>query len=172
MTKQAEENTPTNTRKQKLYASLALFAVIFLICAAAIAVKVISSNSDRNDTSAQQNNESSSTNTELLVASNVIMSDILAKTEGTTLVFVGKPTCGYCAQFQPILLEVLAENPADVYYYNTDDAKAEGQDEYSAILSQIEVNAVPALIKIQNGVKTEELDNYTSADAIIEFIRG
>lgn len=97
------------------------------------------------------------------------LSALLAGTD-SAYVYVGRDTCPHCATFSPILLEVIQENDKLVYYYNTDNARSQDAARMSELLNSIDISGVPALIKIENGIKVAQLQDYGSKDAIVFFL--
>ena len=74
------------------------------------------------------------------------------------LVYVGRPTCPECAEFQPVLEEVVEEEKINVYYYNTDEAKKKSMDEFNVIKENLNIKYVPVLIYYEGDKEVKRLD--------------
>ena len=75
--------------------------------------------------------------------------EVLAKDE-VSYIYFGRPTCPDCQVFLPILAESIAENSANVYYFNTDDRRKD--EEYGNIINIFGVYWVPSLYRVRNNV--------------------
>ena len=119
--------------------------------------------------------------TVLLVALNVLrgsglrmigisdMEGILSDNDSGTFVYVGRPTCPACQQFEPILETTLADLGQELYYFETDRANSDDSDRTSAILNQLDVTGVPVIVYILNGQVIDSLVGVHDQDAIMEF---
>lgn len=88
----------------------------------------------------------------------------------TGFVYIGRPTCSHCAKFTPILNEVVGENNyTNVYFYDTDEARAVNVDEFSAILQELGINSVPKFIFFRDGVEVAHLTNTEDKQALVDF---
>ena len=74
------------------------------------------------------------------------------------LVYVGRPTCPECAEFEPILEEVVEAEEVNVYYYNTDKAKKKSMDEFNEIKENLNIKYVPILIYYEGDKEVKRLD--------------
>ena len=89
----------------------------------------------------------------------------------TFFIYIGRPTCPHCAKFAPLLSEVLAENrELRAYHYDTDEAKVENREKFNELMTRLDITGVPVFFKIQNGFIVDELDDYTSKNAIRDFL--
>lgn len=66
-------------------------------------------------------------------------------------IYIGRPTCPECEKLSPVLKEVLEENNKHVYYYNTDEARKENEQEMITLLEKLEVKLVPTIIHLKEG---------------------
>ncbi|MBP1039470.1 thioredoxin family protein [Vagococcus sp. BWB3-3] len=70
------------------------------------------------------------------------------------LIYLGKPTCEYCQAFVPKLTASLKEQPQTVYYF--DVTEADTNLEIKELLASLELEYVPAFLRISNSGKTIE----------------
>ncbi|WP_099222424.1 thioredoxin fold domain-containing protein [Listeria costaricensis] len=68
----------------------------------------------------------------------------------TGFVYIGRPSCPYCQDFQKKLKQSLTNNQQKAYYYNTDQARENGED-FVAMDESLSVKVVPTLLFISNG---------------------
>jgi len=86
-------------------------------------------------------------------------------------VYVGRSTCPHCAVFAPILVEAIKETDSFVHYYDTAAARTDDVDKLNNLMTILDINGVPALIKINNGEVVSRLNDYESKEATIDFLR-
>ncbi|MBC6308880.1 thioredoxin family protein [Listeria sp. FSL L7-1582] len=98
------------------------------------------------------------------------MKGILADKK-TGYVYVGRPTCPDCEPFRKKLVSALEATSRHAYYYNTDKAR-EADKNYTAIIKQMGVKAVPTLIYYTRGLETDryrgDLDDEKEIRAWLE----
>lgn len=69
--------------------------------------------------------------------------------------YVGRPTCHYCAKFSPILEEAITHTQVTVYYLNTDnEVLAEAQN----FVAKEEIQTVPHLAYYRDGQRQSYLE--------------
>jgi predicted bacteriocin transport accessory protein len=132
-------------------------------------------NQDQNNQNDNQNNQDGQASNDAYSAFILIDNsefNVLLSQKGPYFVFVGRPTCPHCVKFTPILAEIVSKNNKHVYHFNTDAARAEDPEALSAITKKLGISAVPALIKIENGQKVAELEDYNSNSAILNFLNS
>ena len=91
-------------------------------------------------------------------------------TEDDFILYIGRPDCGDCQQFQPILEEYLDQNKTEIFYVNIksfrdaalkEDASQEEVEFYESIRENIHFNWTPTLNHISNG---KYVSTYTYLD--------
>lgn len=87
-------------------------------------------------------------------------------------VYIGRPTCEECDRFSPVLEEVLKENDKSIYYYNTDDAVKEGEQEMIDMLDKLEVNLVPTLIYLKEGKVVKSAVGYQDKASLEKLLKN
>ena len=94
---------------------------------------------------------------------------------GNVVVYFGRPTCITCIETEPHLIDLLNNINSQILYYNTQYWK--NQDGHNEVLDDFDVESIPRLVKIKDGVliETYVLDSSTILDAhtkesIQEFI--
>lgn len=58
----------------------------------------------------------------------------------TLFVYVGRPTCPQCKEFEPILQKVLNNQHQSMGYYNTDNARKENEDKLEIMADSLGIN--------------------------------
>ena len=84
-------------------------------------------------------------------------------------IYIGKPTCSVCAEFLPILEEVIEEEELDVYYYNTDTAREADEALLSEVMERLGVTGVPAVLAIENGTEVNRIVGRSTKEEIQAF---
>lgn len=75
--------------------------------------------------------------------------------------YVGRPTCHYCAKFSPILEEAITHTQVIVYYLNTDnEVLAEAQN----FVAKEEIQTVPHLAYYRDGQRQSYLEKGSQAN--------
>lgn len=75
--------------------------------------------------------------------------------------YVGRPTCHYCAKFSPILEEAITHTQMTVYYLNTDnEVLAEAQN----FVAKEEIQTVPHLAYYRDGQRQSYLEKGSQAN--------
>lgn len=75
--------------------------------------------------------------------------------------YVGRPTCHYCAKFSPILEEAITHTQVTVYYLNTDnEVLAEAQN----FAAKEEIQTVPHLAYYRDGQRQSYLEKGSQAN--------
>lgn len=90
------------------------------------------------------------------------------------LVYIGRPTCGACAELQPKLKKLANKRFINFNYYNTDEFKKNNKDELEAFLKKTDVSYVPVVIAIKNGKIVERFDSKEGVQVqeIEKFIKN
>ncbi len=84
--------------------------------------------------------------------------------------YVGRPTCQYCAKFGPNLEEVITDTQVTVYYLNTDE---ENKEEVTAFATNEGIKTVPNLGYYKAGKKINYLvkGSESTLKEIEEFLK-
>ena len=98
------------------------------------------------------------------------MDDILNdhRFEGT-FVYIGRPTCPVCQEFEPILQETLSGLGQTLAYFETDLANGQDPARGAEILNQLNVAAVPTLVYIEGGQPIDALVGLHQQETLLEF---
>ncbi|EUJ32953.1 thioredoxin [Listeria floridensis FSL S10-1187] len=84
----------------------------------------------------------------------------------TEIIYVGRPSCVDCQEFQPLLKQVLQEEKiTKLDYYNTDEASKKNRKAMIAMLKKMKVDSVPTLVALKAGkVESVFLGNDKKTD--------
>ena len=89
------------------------------------------------------------------------------------VILIARPTCGYCAQFIPILEEIVEEYGITINYFNTDAlSKTEVSDFYSS--SELYKNkkfGTPAMIITNDKKIVKSSIGYKDKDAAVDWLK-
>ncbi|MFI8496722.1 thioredoxin family protein [Peribacillus butanolivorans] len=86
-------------------------------------------------------------------------------------VYIGRPTCDECDRFSPVLKEVLKENNKQIYYYNTDKARKENEQEMVNQLNKLGVKTVPTMINFKNGKVINTVVGYQDKVSLEKLLK-
>ncbi|WP_454192708.1 thioredoxin family protein [Paenibacillus sp. Marseille-Q7038] len=85
--------------------------------------------------------------------------------------YVGRPTCPVCREFMPKLEDASQSTGQTVFYYNTDEGREQDEAKLRALLDELEIESVPALLYIENGKEADRLTPGTmDQEAIAAFL--
>lgn len=98
------------------------------------------------------------------------LTNLLDEESELQYLYIGRPTCPICVEFQPILEEVIQEEEIDVYYYNTDVAREENSSILSEMMENLDVTSVPTLMAIENGTEVNRLVGESTKEEIQFFL--
>lgn len=90
--------------------------------------------------------------------------------EQGTIVFVGRPTCGFCRKFVNTLEEAQSEKELTVYYVNSEDP--EDITNVQELREQYGVPTVPGLLYAGEEGVSVRCDSSMSVDEIHEFVEA
>lgn len=94
------------------------------------------------------------------------------KTGYNKLIYIGRPTCGYCQKLVPILDELKNEYGFDYYYINTDEISSA---ELQAILIKLNVDyatfGTPYLAVVNNNTVISRQPGYVEKEVLREFLK-
>lgn len=87
--------------------------------------------------------------------------------------YVGRPTCPFCREFMPVLENASQSTGQTVCYYNTDEGREQDEEKLGALLDQLKIESVPALLYIENGKEADRLTPGTiDQEAITAFLNS
>ena len=111
--------------------------------------------------------------TELFYIGNSDMYEILNDRSGEGFfVYIGRPTCPACREFEPTLRETLRYLDQELRYFEIDIARetdAESEMTVSEILDTMGVGGVPSTVYIVNGEVVDILSGRSQEDIISFF---
>lgn len=112
--------------------------------------------------------------TRLHVIGNSEMEAILDDDSGRgTFVYIGRPTCPVCNEFEPILEHTLKRLSQELPYYEADLARLEDAQRSSVIFNRLDgVTGVPVIVYIENGQVVDALTGIHQQEAIQEFFEA
>lgn len=88
------------------------------------------------------------------------------------IIYVGRPTCGYCNQLKPILDEMTEQYELEYVYVNTDDIS---DDQLSYVINTLEFDeekfGTPSLAIVKDGKKIAEQLGATDEEGLLEFLK-
>ncbi len=88
------------------------------------------------------------------------------------LVFIGRPTCGYCQIAHPIVEKINKDYDLNIYYLNTDDFVED--DEVTFVNSDEFLNGgygTPMLFIVSDGKIVDKVDGLSDTSGYIEFLK-
>lgn len=92
--------------------------------------------------------------------------------EKTSLIYLGRPTCPFCAQMEPYLNQYSKDFDITYHYINTDNLR---EDELSEILAYFGVSlydfGTPYMVTVANGNKTDELKGFQGPEYLVDFLK-
>lgn len=87
-----------------------------------------------------------------------------------TLVYIGRPTCGYCNLLSPSLQEMAERYDFDYIYINTDDFATQYMTQVMNQLGLTKI-ATPYLAVVSNGKVVKTQNGYADYDVTFEFLK-
>jgi len=171
----------SNSRKVIAGLILALVGI-----SALLVIISILEESDANNENEVSNNENEDSNVEndentsddgeqrrrLYYVGNDEMYEILNDTSGEGFfVYIGRPTCPNCVEFEPTLEETLRYLDQELRYYQVDLAfeGPESEMTVSEIMDELEVTGVPRIVYIENGEVIDGLSGNREKEDVISF---
>jgi predicted bacteriocin transport accessory protein len=87
-------------------------------------------------------------------------------------IYIGRPTCSYCAMFEPVLKEMKEEYNFDYYYINTDELTSA---QITDILNQLGIDpnefGTPYIVFMENGRMVDNHVGYTVAKTFFDKLK-
>lgn len=88
------------------------------------------------------------------------------------LLYLGRPTCGYCSLLKPVLDRYAKEYKFDYSYINTDEI---GESKQQEIFNKLSIDAAnfgtPYIAVVKDGKKVDEQEGYKTEDVFFEFLK-
>lgn len=78
---------------------------------------------------------------------------------GTGLIYVGRPTCPYCRNFSKTVAKLSKKDQKKILYYNVDSEKNMTVKKQKFLVLKLKIQTTPALIQIKNGVVVQSIGN-------------
>jgi len=97
---------------------------------------------------------------------------IASDSESGYLVYIGRPTCEYCRQLEPILEETLYFLDSSMYYFQTAKARYLNEDKMLELLDPLNIDGIPIIVHLVDGRITDYLIGVHTQDEIITFINA
>jgi len=99
---------------------------------------------------------------------------LTADGEAGIFVYIGRPTCQYCREFEPILEATLQELEMPMYYFQTAkaryDAEAGGEARMLELLAPLEIEGIPIVVYLVNGQVVDYIIGVHQQAEIIAFL--
>ncbi|MCL2558847.1 MAG: thioredoxin family protein [Turicibacter sp.] len=91
--------------------------------------------------------------------------------ETSVFVYIGRPTCPMCQEFEPILEEALVYLGMELKYFQTDMARVENEDLMLTMMETLGITGVPTVAYIVNGELRDFLMGMYEVDEVVNFFR-
>jgi len=108
--------------------------------------------------------------TSLIEINNQDLSQLLYNEE-SFIVYVGRPTCPACSEIEPVLRSLLRNLGTSIYYFNTDDARAEDSERMDELLAFLGVRLVPSIFYIEYGNVKDSILLIHDEQDLEEFLK-
>ena len=97
----------------------------------------------------------------------------LIESDEEHFIYIGRPTCGYCQQYEPIMKEAMKETGKKIYYFNTDQIASE--EEYYNFMESLaylenEEWGTPLVLRVKNGEVYDASAGLASKEETINFL--
>lgn len=103
------------------------------------------------------------TTTEFIQLENSIPEDML-------IVYIGKPDCKACSEAQPEIQKLAQEEELNAYYYDTQAAREQGEEQMYALLNRYGVSVVPSVVIFYNNGTVRTLTGNHVVDELNNLI--
>lgn len=91
--------------------------------------------------------------------------DLPLLAQGSAVIFLGRPSCGYCRRFAPKLAAVAAQTGIKICFLDSRNKEA-----LAGFRTQHQIISVPALLNIRDGQLTYACDSKLSENDILSFL--
>lgn len=94
----------------------------------------------------------------------------LLKKEENSIIYIGRPTCGYCNLLDPSIKDIKQRYNMDYYYINTDELT---NNTVNTILSDLNVTklSTPYIFIVNGGKVVSEQKGYADYDKLFDFFK-
>ena len=95
----------------------------------------------------------------------------ILNTEGDEgfFIYIGRPTCPMCQEFEPILNETLDDLEAALRYFQTDMARADDEDQMLLMLEALRITGVPIVVYIENRELRDFIMGVYTMEEVMNF---
>jgi predicted bacteriocin transport accessory protein len=91
----------------------------------------------------------------------------------SSIIYIGRPTCGYCQKFTPILKTLTEQYQFSINYLNTDSLDQSGWDKFIASDEYFKGSwGTPLILIVGNGKIIDKHENYVEKAAIESYFRS
>jgi len=154
--------------ENKRFLVLIIVTVIIIIIGIITSLSNNKSNNDKNNIKEEEETE------ELLLFKNIDLDQFIDTFKGDQLsiIYIGRPDCGYCQQFTPILEKVTEEYDLLVNYFNTNTITTiEDQQKYISIHGYLKGNgfSTPTILLVKDGAIYDMVPGYVEEEELKEF---
>ena len=85
-------------------------------------------------------------------------------------IYIGRPTCPLCVEFEPILDEALAYLERPLKYFQTDLARADDEEQMLFLLEKIGITGIPIIVALKDdGIRDYIMGVYTMEEVLYFF---
>ena len=85
-------------------------------------------------------------------------------------VYIGRPTCDYCREFEPILEETLEYLEIGMYYFQTARARYDNEETMLRLLAPLNIEGIPIVVHLVHGQVAAYIIGVHTQEDIIAFI--
>ena len=123
-----------------------------------------------------KNNCSGSTKAEAKELTQISYADYknLKKGKDLSVIYVARPTCGYCQKQEPIVKSIKGEYDVEFYYFNTDEVSQGDLEEFIKsydVFKGGENFGTPTFLLVQKGKIVDSLIGYNEKDSLVSFLK-
>lgn len=87
-------------------------------------------------------------------------------------VYMGRPTCPMCREFEPVLDEALAYLGMSLNYFQTDQARVDDEAQMLLLLETLGITGIPIIVYIENGELRDFLMGMHEMEDVIDFFES
>lgn len=94
-----------------------------------------------------------------------------SKGNETVVAVFAQTTCSWCEQYKPVVQEVIAEQKADIYWFDVDTIT---QEEYASLgeaYSELKEFGTPYTLITKSGKKVGEISGYVEKDTLVSKLK-
>ncbi len=182
--KQNEVKAPLSKEVTKNNTILTMVVIVLVLAIVLGGSYMLSEMNDRGAYSKPSNNNTTSTTPEEIPEDEqgeyqlIGLDEYVSLKEGSELsiIYVARPTCGWCQQEGPFLRNVIYKYDAKVNYLNTDNLTKDEHSEFTKSLAEDDSYfekgyGTPLILLVQDGKIVDKLPGYHEQDDIISFFK-